>query len=42
MTVLVGAFLYIAFWAILLVLVVFFGIRAYQKRKSENFEKRDY
>jgi predicted cobalt transporter CbtA len=31
----------IVFWAVLLVGVVYFGIRAYRKRQEETFEKRD-
>jgi len=33
--------LYFAFWAVMLSGVVYFGIRAYQRRKTEDFEDRN-
>jgi hypothetical protein len=32
--------LYFGFWAAVLLGVVYFGIRAYQRRKTEDFEDR--
>jgi len=32
--------LYFGFWAVMLLGVVYFAIRAYQRRKTEDFEDR--
>ena len=32
--------LYFGFWAAMLSGIVYFGVRAYQRRKSEDFEDR--
>lgn len=32
--------LYFGFWAAMLLGIVYFGVRAYQRRKSEDFEDR--
>ena len=32
--------LYFGFWAVMLLGIVYFGVRAYQSRKGEDFEDR--
>lgn len=32
--------LYFGFWAVMLLGIVYFGVRAYQRRKGEDFEDR--